>query len=104
MDRARRWAHTQILGDGDDQTDAVAGAGAHYVRTHEIVRVVGGDGMGGGLIHEANKLFEIEVNTVAEMMDDSWQRAGGQLPPQVCRILLGEQDWRDVSLSECFCS
>lgn len=58
--------------------------------------VVGGDGAGGGLVHPSNRLFEIEVNTVREMQDDMWARAGSQLPPQVCRILLGEQDWASV--------
>lgn len=59
-------------------------------------RVVGGDGSGGGLVHPSNLLFEIEVNTTKEMMDDMWNRAGSELPPQVCRILAGEQDWSNV--------
>ena len=59
-------------------------------------RVVGGDGTGRGLVHPSNTLFEIEVNTTKEMMDDMWNRAGSELPPQVCRILAGEQDWSNV--------
>ncbi|WVF70599.1 hypothetical protein IAT40_005391 [Kwoniella sp. CBS 6097] len=61
--------------------------------------VVGGDGSGGELINEEVRLFEIEINTTAEMRDDVWIRCGNQLPPQLCRILAGEHDWRDVSFS-----
>jgi len=64
----------------------------------EADRVVGGDGMGGDLVHEDTRLFEIEVNTMAEMNDDVWIRGGNQLPPQVCRIFVGEQDWRDLRI------
>ena len=63
-------------------------------------RVVGGDGMGGDLVHETNRLFEIEVNTIAEMQDEVWIHCGDQLPPQVCRILVGDQDWSNVVAGE----
>lgn len=66
----------------------------------EINRVVGGDGSGGDLLHEMTRLFEIEVNTMQEMTDDVWMYCGDQLPPQVCRILAGEQEWRDVHAGE----
>jgi hypothetical protein len=69
-------------------------------QTAEINRVVGGDGSGGDLLHEMTRLFEIEVNTMQEMMDDVWMYCGDQLPPQVCRILAGEQQWRDVHAGE----
>ncbi len=68
----------------------------------EANRVVGGDGMGGDLVHEDIRLLEIEVNTLAEMSDDVWIRCGDQLPPQVCRILVGEQDWRDLRIGRSF--
>ncbi|KAL7424479.1 hypothetical protein Q5752_000163 [Cryptotrichosporon argae] len=58
-------------------------------------RVLGGDGNGYGLLHPNTRLFEIEVNTHAEMRAgaDNWLRAGGQLPAAVCRIIAGEHDW-----------
>lgn len=61
-------------------------------------RIVGGDGHGGGLVNDETRLFEIEVNTLREMEDDMWDQAGGQLPPQVCRMLVGEagQGWESV--------
>jgi hypothetical protein len=58
--------------------------------------IVGGDGFGGDLVHPENRLFEIEVNTIKEMTDDLWNQAGSQLPPQVCRILVGSSDWRNI--------
>lgn len=61
-------------------------------------RVVGGDGHGGRLVHDEVRLFEIEVNTVKEMMDEVWMKCGDQLPAQLCRILVGEQDWRDLTI------
>jgi len=69
-------------------------------------RVVGGDGRGGELVHDGTRLFEIEVNTLQEMANDQqWHRAGGQLPPQVCRVLAGDRahDWRDVRVGEWAC-
>ena len=63
--------------------------------------IVGGDGSGGDLVHESNRLFEIEVNTVEEMEDVVWIQGGDQLPPQVCRILAGSHDWSDVPIGEC---
>lgn len=51
-----------------------------------------------GLLHPSIKLFEVEVNTGAEMEDDSWVEYGGQLPAPLCRILAGEHDWRDVNV------
>ncbi|ORX35958.1 hypothetical protein BD324DRAFT_629658 [Kockovaella imperatae] len=62
--------------------------------------IVGGDGQGGGLIHESNRLFEIEVNSQDEMDDLSWIHAGDQLPPQACRILAGVHDWNDVPVGQ----
>ena len=67
-------------------------------------RVVGGDGSGGDLVSEQTRLFEIEVNTVTEMvMDQEWARAGEQMPPQVCRILVGAKDreWGEVMAGKC---
>ncbi|WWD17897.1 hypothetical protein CI109_102342 [Kwoniella shandongensis] len=61
--------------------------------------VIGGDGAGGGLINEIVRLFEVEINTMSEMRDDIWIRCGSQLPPQLCRILAGSHDWREVGMS-----
>jgi hypothetical protein len=36
------------------------------------------------------------------MMDDMWNQAGAELPPQVCRILTGTQDWSEVGLRKSF--
>lgn len=66
-------------------------------------RVVGGDGCGGDLVSEQTSLFEIEVNTLKEMaLDQEWAKAGEQMPPQVCRILVGAKDreWKDVTFGE----
>ncbi|WWC58746.1 uncharacterized protein I303_101290 [Kwoniella dejecticola CBS 10117] len=63
-------------------------------------RVVGGDGPANELIHENVRLFEIEINSIEEMRDEVWIRNGDQLPPQLCRILAGDHDWRDVSFGE----
>lgn len=67
----------------------------------EQVRIVAGDGEGGELIHPATRLFEIEVNTIAEMNDErEWIVNGDQLPSQLCRILVGTHHWRDVRIGE----
>lgn len=84
-------------GDEEDPVLAILATLADGILPEdEMVQVVGGDAMGYGLVHPSNRLFEIEVNTVRDMMDDMWIQAGSQLPPQVCRILLGEQDWSEV--------
>ena len=61
-------------------------------------RVVGGDGEGGDLVHPSNRLFEIEVNSLAEMEDPVWINCGDELPPQVCRILADQHDWRELRM------
>lgn len=71
-----------------------------YPQTQVVDPTVGGDGSGGGLVHPNTRLFEVEVNTIREMMDDMWNQAGAELPPQVCRILTGTQDWSEVGLCE----
>lgn len=58
--------------------------------------------IGHGVLHPNNLLFEIEVNTHAEMQDEMWYECGGQMPSQVCRLLVGEQDWRDVDITSEF--
>jgi hypothetical protein len=64
-------------------------------------RIVGGDGSGGDLVNDQTRLFEIEVNTVAEMEDErDWIARGEQLPAQACRILVGSSDWREVATGE----
>ncbi|KAK8865917.1 hypothetical protein IAR55_001065 [Kwoniella newhampshirensis] len=60
-------------------------------------RVVGGDGFGGGLLHDTVRLFEIEINTMSEMWDDIWINHGSQLPPQLCRIPADLLSWRDLA-------
>ncbi|WWC66247.1 uncharacterized protein I206_100148 [Kwoniella pini CBS 10737] len=60
-------------------------------------KIVGGDGMGNRLIHEKVKLFEIEINSIEEMQNEVWIRHGDQLPSQLCRILAGQNDWREVN-------
>lgn len=110
-DRQRDLRLARRSEQSDDEGDAVLSTTASGVH-HRVLRsrypqapivdpIVGGDGSGGGLVHPDTKLFEIEVNTVREMTDDLWLRAGSELPPQVCRILTGEQDWSDVVLGMC---
>lgn len=87
--------------NGNTATDLTT---QQIVEDEEEERVVGGDGSGGELVHDGTRLFEIEVNTLQEMANDvGWYRAGGQLPPQVCRVLAGDRahDWRDVRVGEC---
>ncbi|OCF33360.1 hypothetical protein I316_05102 [Kwoniella heveanensis BCC8398] len=93
-------AFTMML-NGMHPTPLANAGDQHQINEAELDRigVVGGDGSGGGLIDEEVRLFEIEINTLAEMKDDVWIRCGNQLPPQLCRILAGEHDWRDVSFS-----
>ncbi|WVQ97327.1 hypothetical protein IAU59_004438 [Kwoniella sp. CBS 9459] len=82
--------------------DAAALGPANAVQAQDPeddIGIVGGDGSGGGLINEEVKLFEIEINNLSDMKDDVWIRCGDQLPPQLCRILAGKHDWRDVSLN-----
>jgi hypothetical protein len=73
-----------------------------YPQPQVVEPIVGGDGSGGGLVHPHTRLFEVEVNTIREMMDDMWNQAGAELPPQVCRILTGTQDWSEVGLRKQF--
>lgn len=67
----------------------------------EQMKIVAGDGEGRDLIHPSTRLFEIEVNTIAEMNDErEWIGGGDQLPSQLCRILAGTNQWRDVVIGQ----
>jgi hypothetical protein len=97
----------RALRGGASENDDAAG---HHLNPNTMTdhtdiedRIVGGDGSGGDLVSDQTRLFEIEVNTLKEMaLDQEWARAGGQMPPQVCRILVGAKDreWRDVMVGE----
>jgi hypothetical protein len=89
-----------VLANGNTASDSTL---QQPLEDDEEERVVGGDGRGGELVHDGTRLFETEVNTLQEMAnDEQWHRAGGQLPPQVCRVLAGDRahDWRDVRVGE----
>jgi hypothetical protein len=94
-ERAREDARRspELETDTDDRSTAMR---ERYPQRTPERQIVGGDGAGGGLLHPDNKLFEIEVNTMAEMTDKMWDRAGSQLPAQVCRIMVGEHDWSEI--------
>lgn len=87
--------HNTATGPNDSHSSALR---IEYPVNQIVDPIVGGDGSGGGLVHPETRLFEVEVNTAREMMDESWDRAGPELPPQVCRILTGIQDWSQVGL------
>ncbi|KAK4687995.1 hypothetical protein P7C73_g2106, partial [Tremellales sp. Uapishka_1] len=91
---ARDWAR-----DRRQRAGSVLSSENGSVDDGEGLIVVGGDGHGGGLLHEGIEMFEIEVNTVEEMNNEIWYKYGDQLPAQVCRILVGEHDWRDLRIS-----
>ncbi|WVW82281.1 hypothetical protein I302_104287 [Kwoniella bestiolae CBS 10118] len=94
-DRARR----RREGEHDDVTTVVPPLGPvnNQPEGEDDHKIVGGDGSGNDLINEEVRLFEVEINSMEEMRDEVWIRFGDQLPPQLCRILAGEHDWRDVS-------
>jgi len=103
-DRSRLYARSirpviQALPDANAHTTFLRD---QYPQSEVVDPIVGGDGSGGGLVHPNTRLFEVEVNTIREMMDDMWNQAGAELPPQVCRILTGTQDWSEVGLRKSF--
>jgi hypothetical protein len=99
-DRSRLYARSirPVVEDYRDANAHTTSLRDQYPQTQVVEPIVGGDGSGGGLVHSNTRLFEVEVNTIREMMDDMWNQAGAELPPQVCRILTGTQDWSEVGL------
>jgi hypothetical protein len=93
---ARRRAAEGIANSNNEAITHSSALRDQYPPTEPHESIVGGDGSGGGLVHPDNRLFEVEVNTVREMSDEMWAQAGSELPPQVCRILTGIQDWSEV--------
>ncbi|WVQ85668.1 hypothetical protein IAT38_007834 [Cryptococcus sp. DSM 104549] len=60
----------------------------------EEARIVGGTGQGEGLLNPATTSFEVELNSVKEVIDGTWITYGDQLPPVLSRVLAGSSDWR----------
>ncbi|WWC86237.1 uncharacterized protein L201_001110 [Kwoniella dendrophila CBS 6074] len=114
-DRARRRREMEELSvdpQGDDAGVILAGNGLVTINgiplpsilpdqenDNHPYRIVGGEGAGNELVNQEVRLFELEINSMEEMRDDVWIKSGDQLPPQLCRILAGEHDWRDVSFA-----
>ncbi|WWC99670.1 hypothetical protein V866_006574 [Kwoniella sp. B9012] len=97
-DRARRRReHGDIGNNSNDNNEPDQDPVPTESGNEDVYKIVGGDGSGNELINEGVRLFEVEINSLEEMRDEVWIRYGDQLPPQLCRILAGEHDWRDVS-------
>jgi hypothetical protein len=103
-DRSRLYARSirPVVEDNRDANAHTTSLRDQYPQTQVVEPIVGGDGSGGGLVHPNTRLFEVEVNTIREMIHDMWNQAGAELPPQVCRILTGTQDWSEVGLRKSF--
>ncbi|KAK6905693.1 hypothetical protein I203_106523 [Kwoniella mangroviensis CBS 8507] len=97
-DRARRRREHGDLGNNNNNNEQEPDPVLTEAGNEDVYEIVGGDGSGNELINEEVRLFEVEINSLEEMRDEVWIRYGDQLPPQLCRILAGEHDWRDISL------